>query len=41
MLHLILYIDTVFQHQETQMRQYRSADYACLLRQEGRACVEG
>lgn len=34
MLHQILYMDTVFQHQETQARQYRSADYAWLLRQE-------
>ena len=35
----ILYMNTVFQHQETQTRQYRSADYACLLRQEGDAYV--
>ncbi|MOA42581.1 hypothetical protein D3C78_1646440 [compost metagenome] len=38
MLHQILYIDTVFQHQAKQPRQYRSADYACLLRQEVDAC---
>lgn len=40
-MHQILYIDTVFQHQTAQTRQYRPADYACLLRQEGGVCVEG
>lgn len=38
MLHQILYMDTVFQHQAKQPRQYRSADYARLLRQEGGVC---
>lgn len=38
MLHQILYMDTVFQHQETQARQYRSADYAWLLRKEFDTC---
>ncbi len=40
-MHHTLYIDTVFQHQEKQPRQYRSADYACLLMQEGGVCAEG
>ncbi|AHC85740.1 hypothetical protein X970_11210 [Pseudomonas monteilii SB3101] len=31
MLHQILYIDTAFQHQAKQSRQYRPADYDCLL----------
>ncbi|MNH34726.1 hypothetical protein D3C79_953400 [compost metagenome] len=38
MLHQILYINTVFQHQKTQTRQYHSADYDCLLSREVNAC---
>lgn len=38
MLHQILYMDTVFQHQAKQSRQYRSADYVHMLRHEVDAC---
>lgn len=38
MTHQILYIDTAFQHQAKQPRQYRSADYAFFRSQKVDAC---